>query len=338
MVVADASWVGGRGMRIPVLVAGLLLAFPVAAGAEDFLINNGLAPPAPSNVIDDARYLDGGAFVRNVGCGAPYFNSPCAAPGAATEVELVEGGDLFRLSAWDSSAITVSGGYVFVASGNDTASVTIEGGNPENVESFGSSTITINDSGPNLGVYAFESSTVVVNGGGWMGVDANDSSTVTVNGGLVSGLLCQGLHGNTITVTGGTVADLWGNEPATVTVSGGAVGTLWLFSSSVVTLVGGSVGETYLGSGATVEAVGRGFAVDGGPVPYGDLVAETGTLTGRLASGDLLDMQFDRGAAPDAGTIRLVEARPVPALSSWGYAALVGCLVGFGLVYRFRRR
>jgi len=332
-------------MRVLVLVAGLLLAFPVAAGAEDFLINNGLAPPVPSNVIDDARYLDGSLYVRNVGCGTPDYNSPCPAPGAATEVELADGGDLNGLCAMDSSAITVSGGDFGSGTAWDTSSITMNGGNAEGVDAFESSILTINDTGSELfSASAFGSSNLVINGGTVAGVSADESSTVTVNGGWMSDLTTGGMSGGmsgvdiVVRIAGGTVGNLLVVDSTTVTVNGGAVGSLWLLSSSVVTLVGGSVGETYLGSGATVEVVGRGFAVDGGPVPYGDLVAETGTLTGRLASGDLLDMQFDRGTAPDAGTIRLVEARPVPALSRWGYAALVGCLVGFGLVYRFRRR
>jgi len=325
-------------MRIPALVAGLLLASPVAAGAESFLLNNGLAPPAPSNLIDDARYLDDHVYVRNVGCGTPYFESPCAEPGAPTDVEFADGGDLFALRSYDSSTITVSGGEVFTVEGNDTSSVAISGGNPRNVAGWGSSTVTIDGGHSNFQVFAYESSTIVINGGGPMGVGADMSSTVMVNGGLVPVLLCQS-PGTTITVTGGTVGDLQqDSECGAVTVSGGTVAGLWPAPSSTITVVGGSVGEAYIGPGAAIEVVGRGFAVDGSPVPYGDLVAENGTLMGRLASGDVLDMEFDRGSAPNLGTVRLVEARPVPALSSWGYAVLVCCLIGFGAVYRLRSR
>ena len=41
-----------------------------------------------------------------------------------------------------------------------------------------------------------------------------------------------------------------------------------------------------------VTIVGRDFAVDGVPVDYGPIAAIDGTLTGTLASGDLIDNRF----------------------------------------------
>jgi len=41
---------------------------------------------------------------------------------------------------------------------------------------------------------------------------------------------------------------------------------------------------------------------------------------------------FYQGGGSYTGTITLVFAwSPVPALSTWGYAALVACLIGFGV-------
>ncbi len=57
-------------------------------------------------------------------------------------------------------------------------------------------------------------------------------------------------------------------------------------------------------------------------------------LTGRLASGDSIDiLGFQQGSPSHSGTIRLSFAPVVPALSTWGYLALVSCLIGFGVVY-----
>jgi hypothetical protein len=325
-------------MRTLVLVAGLLLASSVAAQAESFLINNGLAPPTPSNVIDDARYLDDSVLVRNVGCGTPHFNSPCLEPGAPTEVELADGGDLFGLSAWDSSSVTLSGGHVFAANGTGTSSVTINGGIAEHVLTSDTSTVTINGGDEfYVSVIAEHSSTLIINGGWWKGVLADFYSTVTVNGGLVDHIMCDG-DSTTVTVRGGTVGFLRPRVPSTtVTVSGGTVNSLEPINYSTVTVVGGSVLQAEPRA-STIVVIGRGFAVDGSPVPYGAVAEDTGTLKGMLASGDLLDMEFDLGTGPSRGNIQLVEARAIPALSIWGYAALVSSLMGWGVVHRRRRR
>ena len=140
-------------MRVPVLVAGLLLACPVAAGAADVLINNGLDCSNPGNVIDHATYQSDYVYVRNAGCGTPDPGSPCASPGDATEVCVEVGGEVYELSPYDSSAVTINGG-------------TAKWG----------------------GIWAGDFSTVTINGGTVAGtVDAHDSSAVTMNGGTVEG-------------------------------------------------------------------------------------------------------------------------------------------------------
>ena len=64
--------------------------------------------------------------------------------------------------------------------------------------------------------------------------------------------------------------------------------------SSVLTLSGGSVGTTLQAedAGAVINIIGDDFAVDGQPVPFGLLPSLSGTLTGVLRSGDLLDNEF----------------------------------------------
>jgi hypothetical protein len=57
--------------------------------------------------------------------------------------------------------------------------------------------------------------------------------------------------------------------------------------------------------------VGGNFEVDGVPVPYGNLTAETGTLTGILASGDPINNGFWQGGGVYTGTITL-EYAPEP--------------------------
>jgi hypothetical protein len=123
-------------------------------------------------------------------------------------------------------------------------------------------------------------------------------------------------------------------------VQGGAARFLAVQDSSTVTMTGGTLlGDLRAADTSTITIVGRNFEVDGVPVPYGDLTAEIGTLTGTLASGDPIDNTFWRG-----GTLTLVKsAEPppgtLPALSPWSQLALMAGLVGAGLgVWRGRGR
>jgi hypothetical protein len=73
-----------------------------------------------------------------------------------------------------------------------------------------------------------------------------------------------------------------------------------------VTMSGGTVvGELFANDSSTITIVGRDFEVDGVPVPYGDLTAQTGTLTGTLASGDPINNVFYQGGGDYTGTITL---------------------------------
>jgi hypothetical protein len=230
-------------MRSLLVIAVLVVSLPAASRAADVVINNGLAPPNPANVIDDGTYSADTVWSRNVGCppGWPSGNAfdPCPSPGAATAIEVVDGASVSRLEAHDTSSITLVGGTV-------------------------SSIVRIRASG-----------------------------SVTMTGGTVLDTI-HALASSTFTMTGGTVS-----------------GAFEAHDSSVITLVG------------------RSFRVDGSPVPYGDLTALNGTLTGTLASGDPVDNVFYQGGASWAGTITLVEAPPVASVvPPWAPLALVAGLLG----------
>jgi hypothetical protein len=188
-----------------VAFAVLLLSAAAPAHAGPVMINNGLAPPNPLNVIDDATYIGDNVYVRNVGCptGWPAVipDGSCASPGAATEVEVVSGGATSYLYAYDSSTVTMSGG-------------TVEG------------------------IYRYEN------------LYASDSSVITISG---------------------------------------------------------------------ID-----FMVDGTPVPFGDLSALTGTLTGTLTSGDFIDNVFYQGgyAGTYTGIIRLVPEPSTAALLALGLVGI----------------
>jgi hypothetical protein len=142
--------------------------------ADLVLINNGLAPPNPDNVIDDVANAADVLFVRNFGCPDPSepAGGACTSPGAATTVELAAGGVVEDLESFDSSAVMVTGGTV----GNSTAA-------------YHSSTFTLTGGTIATAIWAQASSTFTLVGTGFTldGVPA----AIGVN-------LCPGAEGQTL--------------------------------------------------------------------------------------------------------------------------------------------
>jgi hypothetical protein len=346
----------GSGFSASQVAAACAVILAVAGQAEaaDIVINNGLAPPNPVNVIDDHSYYSDDVYVRNAGC--PPFGAlnpwdPCPSPGVQTEVEVAEGGDLYYLSVWDSSIITGTGGSVFdlqahgfstvstdggqiaVTRAYDSATVVLDGveGDCNAVYAYGSSNVTLLNPGSFQRFYevrAYNFSVLTMAGGNvWEELSTYDSSTITMTGGTVGeGIVARG--SSRIVVTGGhTAMCLIAQDSATITISGSA--TLdydECMERPALRALGSSV----------IEIIGTSFAVNGVPVPYGPVSATAGTVTGKLASGEPLDTTFGRDSS---ATIKLVFASPpVPALSGWSYLALVSCLVAFGFAWLAMQR
>jgi hypothetical protein len=310
---------------IAIVVAGLIL-LPGAVTADE-LINNGLAPPNPANVIDD---VDSGStvYVRNVGCppgwGEPEVGpeDPCPSPGALTRVAFVEGGVRSGLVTKDSSALTITGGTL---------------SNSLHVNDLCAATMT---DGSALAAHIRQSSTFRMTGGSiGSNLATYDSTILRMSGGFVEGRLIAYGSAN-VTMSGGIVEDgLIAASFSTVTLAGGSVeGYVSSESSSNVTISGGTVGaELRAKHFSTTTIVGRHFAVDGVPVPYEDLTAQTGILTGTLASGERIENLFYQGGGSYTGTITLVESPGLPSLSPWSQLALMASLLGAGLgVWRRR--
>ena len=220
------------------------------------------------------------------------------------------------------STATMNGGtlgwgdYVYVL---DSATFTMSGGWVEILRAAGSSTVTMKDGTVGQELEASMSSTVTMSGGTVeVLTTASDSSTVTMSGGTVGSLL--GRHSSSVTMNGGKVRHgLSASDTSTFTVNGGSVEE-WIWASDL----------------STITVTGTRFAVDGSPVPHGDLSAQTGTLTGRLASGDPIYNTFNQGGGGYTGTITLAPPGylVVPALSWSGKLLLAAALIGFGLAHR----
>jgi len=137
-----------------------------------------------------------------------------------------------------------------------------------------------------------------------------DSSSIVMNGGELGGDLSASGEANFV-MSGGTLHDrLDANEASYVELSGGSIlGFLAASEDAFVAISGGQIGQfVYAANSATVEISGTNFAVDGNPVPYGDLTDPIGVLTGTLESSEAISNTFYQGDGTGfySGTIRLV--------------------------------
>ena len=99
------------------------------------------------------------------------------------------------------------------------------------------------------------------------------------------------------------------------------IGFLAAYEDASLTLSGGTLGGSLAaGGGSVVTLVGSDFFVDGVPVGYGPLSAESGRISGTLESGDALDADFTR----DSGaTITLVPEPGTAGLLALGLVVMV---------------
>jgi len=300
-----------------IAMVGLVVGLPAVAGAQDdIMINNGLAPPNPENVIDaaDDYSSNDDVYVRNVGCppGWPSGNprDPCPSPGGPTEVEFASEGYVDGyVYALESSSITMNGGAVDAT-----------------LDARDSSTVTMNHGSSAGHLNASDFSTIVMNGGDIGGLYVGGFSTLVMNGGWVSPQW-QAYGSSTITLNGGVIVALEAQigGSSTVTISGGAIeGRITATESSTVRLIDGWVRNSFRAEGdSLITIVGNDFEVNGLPVPYGDLEALVGHLTGTLASGHSVDNTFRQGGFDYTGTITLEEYVPEPNASLLAACALV---------------
>jgi hypothetical protein len=243
----------GALVRLAPFVATMMA---VALGATSevrsatIVINNGLAPPNPANVIDASNsHRFDEVYVQNVGCDATVAYS-CPQPwGDPTGVEVVAGGSVYTLAAFESSAVTISGGSV--GDGNlfppgsitayDASTVTMSGGEVGGaLTAYGSSTVTLTGGavGSNTrtpwsyGLTAFESASVTISGGSVGGaLQAYDSSSITIIG---AGFAVDG-----VPVDFGPIAATSGRLTGTLSSGEGIDNAFLRSQNATITLVAG---------------------------------------------------------------------------------------------------
>jgi hypothetical protein len=201
-------------------------------------------------------------------------------------------------------------------------------------------TIQVLDGADIEAIVSHETSSIWMDGGriGYR-IYTRDASELTMTGGMVTQHIIS-FDTSSITLSGGTAFHARVAHDSSLTMIGGTLSWgAWAQHTATFTLAGGSIGvDKDLGASdsAVIFVVGSDFAVDGTPVPYGDIATLTGRLTGTLAYGHAIDVNFKHAGAGNGfydGTIRLV---PVPEPSRWLLlVAGLGCL---GALHRVRVR
>jgi hypothetical protein len=221
----------------------------------------------------------------------------------------------------DSSVITLGGGSVRGLSVEDSSSAFLVGGTVDGALIADDSSSVVFDAGLVSALLANDSSSLVMSGGEVSGdLRVRGSSSAEISGGSIQSLYFSSDAAGSI--SGGLISSLEITYGAPLSISGGTIGALSSYDATA-TVEGGSVSEIHvLTRDATVFLRGSGFAVDGFPVPYGDLEALTGTLTGTLASGDAISSVFTRELfLGERGAITLI---PEPSTAVLLFSGLAG--------------
>ena len=300
------------------------------AGAT-VVLNNGLAPPNPANVITADPGDD--VFVQAVGCDATVAH-PCASPGAQTTVLWNTGGTDPIHVLQDSRLIFGPGAdRTALACAHENAEVVVDGAVNTRIVSAGLFGSFCDDVPSD-----FHSGTIRVESG-TADLDIDDGNVL--------------IRGGTVTLD---LTAFPGEGGATAVIEGGDVRLYAALSSGLVQIYGGTLNQGQAGmtldgmdveirggnlaapllvvpggaiAGAWVRIYGVDFEIDGAPAAFGPVAVSSGHLTGTLQSGETLDQDFQVDAF---SLLELVEASPpkVPALPGYAFAVLALALVGAG--------
>jgi len=284
------------------LALACLLALPPTTPAQAVtLIANGLAPPNPENVIVGATDSQG-FHVRNEGCGTPFANSPCAAPGPATSASLdqVLGSIVVRDSS--SAIVTASGGVAVSMSTFDDASAVVSGSNFADYRARDRSTLIVNGfsiSGATTSASVADSATLELDG-----VGSPPFTSVTATGGtlLMSGGTTSISANGTAHAALDVAAEFFGFA-GQATVDCNVCGTLasrgsfearenalvrWYGLGAHPFDAGLAPAALRARDSAVIEIYGSDFAIDGVAAGFGEIAATQGTLTGTFSNGQAI--------------------------------------------------
>ncbi len=173
----------------------------------------------------------------------------------------------------------------------------------------------------------------VASGGSAGLLRTSDTSQTTVTGGSVDEIELYD-QGRAV-LQGGSVGTLTSTDTSDLAMQAGGSLTSWVAQNDSTGLVtGGDPVTLDAQEQSFVRIVGNGFEVDANPVALGPVASVTGILTGTLASGETLDLDFDQVAADQNLYLLATDAMQTPVdlvlVGSGGNPA--DPLTGFGSV------
>lgn len=248
-----------------VMLVAQLLAAPAAFAYTEIVVENGLSPPAASNVFigpDFNRFI-----VRNKPCGPPASDPGCVAPGTPTSIS-VEAPTSGQLYTFGTSSATVSNGIMEELGIYGDSSVTLSGMNIQQVSVSGTMNGGVAAHGFTAGPGA------VLNGG------AGAGGYMWLDGVFSSGF---DFYAETLAFRGNS--DL-------TTRSAGSRGMHFEDSAVMRSLGGFHSPETRLGDDSVLYIHGSDFTVNGTPVGYGVVSAQVGSVNGIGLDGAPVAMNF----------------------------------------------
>jgi hypothetical protein len=137
------------------------------ANATDLVVNNGLAPPAPSNVFSTDLVSIDHIHVQDVGCDVTVLD-PCATPGLSTTIETLSGALILEIVSHQTSRLVLTGGNIIEAQARDQSAIDLNGASV-------------------FGMHTFDDARVVMADGGLLSIDARDRSDAHFASGFIGG-------------------------------------------------------------------------------------------------------------------------------------------------------
>jgi hypothetical protein len=288
--------------------------------ADDVLVRNGTT----------VNVVAGGQVGGNISLAIPGGNTLNVSGGTVGSIRGGAGGGDVFVSDGTIGSILLDDTDGFITGGNiDTVSVSSD--------SVGNLTIA---GGVITSVTSASAGLLTVTDGEIIHLASTHGGRLEFSGGLVSTLFQLGLIENLATISGGTVQGTIRNFGGDLEISGGQVSASIDTGTSATTVItGGFMGPSILiGANPGGDIPGGSVIVSGSGfnLPLGEVTALSGTLTGVLTDGTVLNSSFDRcggGCEPphlSAGVLTLI---PEPST-----AALLGLgLVGFAATRRRNR-
>lgn len=223
----------------------------------------------------------------------------------------VEGGFIRnRLTALDTSAVTITGGDAESVIGYDESTINFLGGEVGTIRIFDNGEANI--SGSNLSTaYSNGSSVMNFAGGDNNFANSDDTSEINLVAGSLGYIRAEGsssvniLGGNVDSleqydnsigkISGGTLTNLYAFDNSSVDISGGSVTDIFGFDNSTITITGGTISQNTLRffDAATLNL----FGTDLGFTSTGSGSDDNGTYTGYSLSGVLQDGQSISGVS-----------------------------------------